>query len=846
MYVHSNHIPQPPHSAGLRYQGLRPRIDASQVPSPIQLVEEDRLKWEGRVYMTLPGEYAPASTSDFTAIDQGSASPKFARVTTWKFPSSSRLAHECAIPLAAVFQPFAELDRVEEPVPLVHTEKSGPARCERCRAYINPWCLWVSGGTRWKCNLCGHDTEVSAEYFCSLDANLMRLDYRQRPELMKGTVDFVVPEEYWAINPPQALTMPYHTHEPRKTGSRPPEPMKYIFALDVSYEAVQLGLLRSACACISRILFGGTGANGATLDACFPPECSIAFLTYDSTIHFYDLLADPVKMLVVSDIEEVFVPLQQGLFVNPIQRRDILESFLEILPTRFENASFREAALGSLLRSCHAALAGYGGQVFVFSGTMPTVGIGQLGGQPNETDLFNTDKERVLYQPRDNVWIEMGQDCAADGIGVHMIMAPIKYMDVGSIGTVATLTGGDLLYHPRYDPLRDEIVLESQLQRLMRRMQGYNCITRIRSSHGINVTKSHYGNFYQTSPTTLEFGVLDADKAISVALEHSGRTLSSRDTVHLQCSVLYTTVSGERRARVCNLALQVADLAGNVFQFADLDTTVCHMAREALASRTKQKMSIVREELTEKCGSLLLGYRKNCAAASRIDQMILPEVFKTLPSYILALAKSKPLKGLHVSSDVRNYHAHRMNSMPIRSLMHYIYPQLMALHDLEDDVALPYDDEFTRIHLPSVMRSSHTFMEANGIYLVDNEETSIFWIGHSVSSQLLLDLFGVDDIMALNPKLVQLPTLETRLSNQVRNILNQRRLRRGRITTLLLARQNLDAAELEFSDMLVEDQNNGNLSYTDYLALVHKQIVNVLKNGGSISGASSMRGGPPW
>ncbi|KAG6873179.1 hypothetical protein C0995_001789 [Termitomyces sp. Mi166 len=755
--------------------GLRPRIDANQVPSPIQLVEEDRLKWQGQPYMTLPGKYAPASTSDFTAIDQGSASPKFARVTTWKFPSSSRLASECAIPLAAVFQPFAELDPVtEEPVPLVHTGESGPARCERCRS---------------------HETEVSAEYFCSLDANLMRLDYRERPELLKGTVDFVVPEEYWAINPPQGLTSPYYTHEPRKTGSRQPEPMKYIFAFDVSHEAVQLGLLRSACACVARILFGGTAADGATLDACFPPECSVAFLTYDTTIHFYDLSADSARMLVVSDIEEVFVPLQQGLFVNPIQRREALESFLETLPARFENASFPEAALGSLLRSCHAALAGHGGQVFVFSGTMPTVGIGQLKAQPNEADFFDTDKERVLYQPRDNVWIEIGQDCAADGIGVHMILTPIKFMDVGSIAIVPSLTGGDLLYHPRYDPLRDEIVLESQLQRLMRRMQGYNCVMRIRSSHGINVTKTHYGNFYQTSPTNLEFGVLDADKAISVVLEHSGRTLSSREIVHLQCSMLYTTVSGERRARICNVALQVAELAGNVFQFADLDTTVCHMAREALASRTKQKMSIVREELTEKCGSLLLGYRKNCAAASRIDQMILPEVFKTLPSYILALAKSKPLKGLHVSSDVRNYHAHRMNSMPIRSLIHYIYPQLMALHDLEDDAALPYDDGSNRIRIPSVMRSSHTFMEANGIYLID--------------------LFGVDDIMVLNPKLMRLPTLETRFSTQVRNILHQRRLRRGRITTLLLARQNLDATELEFSDMLVEDQNNGNLSYTD-------------------------------
>lgn len=117
-------------------------------------------------------------------------------------------------------------------------------------------------------------------------------------------------------------------------------------------------------------------------------------------------------------------------------------------------------------------------------------------------------------------------------------------------------------------------------------------------------------------------------------------------------------------------------------------------------------------------------------------QLILPEVYKTLPSYILALAKSKPFKGLliplstfnihveqctpglHVSSDVRNYHAHRMNSMPIRSLIHYIYPQLMALHDLEDDAALPNDAGSARIRLPSVMRSSHMFMEADGIYLI--------------------------------------------------------------------------------------------------------------------------------
>ena len=71
-----------------------------------------------------------------------------------------------------------------------------------------------------------------------------------------------------------------------------------------------------------------------------------------------------------------------------------------------------------------------------------------------------------------------------------------------------------------------------------------------------------------------------------------------------------------------------------------------------------------------------------------------------------------------------------MLSMSPRDLIYFLYPRLLALHDLDDQIALPFaventvdgetqaPMEQTPILMPSCMRNGHYFMEAGGVYLI--------------------------------------------------------------------------------------------------------------------------------
>ena len=117
---------------------------------------------------------------------------------------------------------------------------------------------------------------------------------------------------------------------------RPPQAPCFLFVIDVSTQAVQSGALEATVETIKNNLDKLPGS----------PRTQIGFITFDTVIHFYNLkhTLNAPQMMVVSDLNDVFLPIPEDLLVNLAESQSMVNQLLESLPEMFKDNPAQQAA----------------------------------------------------------------------------------------------------------------------------------------------------------------------------------------------------------------------------------------------------------------------------------------------------------------------------------------------------------------------------------------------------------------------------------------------------------------------------------------------------------------------
>ncbi|NWR31922.1 SC24C protein, partial [Tachuris rubrigastra] len=774
------------------------RLDPDSIPSPIQVIEDDRSNRGSEPFVTgVRGQVPPLVTTNFLVKDQGNASPRYIRCTSYNIPCTSDMAKQSQVPLAAVIKPLAALPPEETLPYLVDHGESGPVRCNRCKAYMCPFMQFIEGGRRFQCCFCSCVTEVPPHYFQHLDHTGKRVDFYDRPELSLGSYEFLATVDYCKNN-------------------KFPSPPAFIFMIDVSYNAVKSGLVRLICEELKSLL-DYLPREGNMEESAI----RVGFVTYNKVLHFYNVkssLAQP-QMMVVSDVADMFVPLLDGFLVNVNESRTVITSLLDQIPEMFADTRETETVFAPVIQAGLEALkaAECAGKLFIFHTSLP---IAEAPGKLKNRDdrkLINTDKEKTLFQPQTSFYNNLAKDCVAQGCCVDLFLFPNQYLDVATLGVVPYQTGGSIYKYAYFQLETDQDRFLNDLRRDVQKEVGFDAVMRVRTSTGIRAM-DFFGAFYMSNTTDVEMAGLDCDKTITVEFKHDDK-LSEDSGALLQCALLYTSCAGQRRLRIHNLSLNCCTQLADLYRNCETDTLINYLAKYAYRGVLSSPVKTVRDALINQCAQILACYRKNCASPSSAGQLILPECMKLLPVYLNCVLKSDVLQpGPEVTTDDRAYIRQLVTSMDVAETNVFFYPRLLPLTkaDVDSD------------SLPAAIRNSEERLSKGDIYLLENGLNIFVWVGVSVQQSLIQNLFGVSSFGQISNTLSALPVLENPFSKKVRSIVDMLQGQRSRYMKLIIVKQE-DKLEMLFKHFLVEDKSlSGGASYVDFLCHMHKEIRQLL------------------
>ncbi|XP_044768833.1 protein transport protein Sec24B isoform X2 [Neomonachus schauinslandi] len=711
-------------------------------------------------------------------------SPDSFRCTLTNIPQTQALLNKAKLPLGLLLHPFRDLTQL----PVITSNTI--VRCRSCRTYINPFVSFIDQ-RRWKCNLCYRVNDVPEEFMY----NPLTRSYgepHKRPEVQNSTVEFIASSDYML---------------------RPPQPAVYLFVLDVSHNAVEAGYLTILCQSLLENLDKLPGDS----------RTRIGFMTFDSTIHFYNLqegLSQP-QMLIVSDIDDVFLPTPDSLLVNLYESKELIKDLLNALPNMFTNTRETHSALGPALQAAFKLMSPTGGRVSVFQTQLPSLGAGLLQSREDPNQRSSTKVVQHLG-PATDFYKKLALDCSGQQTAVDLFLLSSQYSDLASLACMSKYSAGCIYYYPSFhythNPSQAE-KLQKDLKRYLTRKIGFEAVMRIRCTKGLSMHTFH-GNFFVRSTDLLSLANINPDAGFAVQLSIE-ENLTDTSLVCFQTALLYTSSKGERRIRVHTLCLPVVSSLADVYAGVDVQAAVCLLANMAVDRSISSSLSDARDALVNAVVDSLSAYGSTVSNLQH-SALIAPSSLKLFPLYVLALLKQKAFRtGTSTRLDDRVYAMCQIKCQPLVHLMKMIHPNLYRIDRLTDEGAIHVNDRV--VPQPPLQKLSAEKLTREGAFLMDCGSVFYIWIGKSCDNNFIEDVLGYPNFASIPQKMTHLPELDTLSSERARSFITWLRDNRP-LSPVLHVVKDESPAKTEFFQHLIEDRTEAAFSYYEFLLHIQQQI----------------------
>jgi len=805
-----------------------------------------------------PPEIHLPPNASLSTNPKANADPSYQRSTLNAIPTTAALLNKSKLPLGLILSPYRSVRQEEgdDPVPVV--SDAVIARCRRCRTYINPYVQFIENGNRWKCCMCNISNEVPQMFDWDQENN-RPADRWSRPELNHAVVEFIAPREYMV---------------------RPPQPPVYVFLIDISYHGTNSGMVATAARTLLESLDRLPNEDNRT---------KVAIIGVDTSLHFFCLppgSAD-AEMLVVSDLEDIFLPKPNDLLVNLAEARAGIESLLGRFADMFKETAVVGSAMGAALQAAFKMISPIGGKIICLTASLPSVGPGALKNR-EDPKLLGTAKESTLLTSASQFYKTFPIDCSRSQVSVDMFLFSASYTDVATLSCLPRYTGGQTYFYPAFHATRSEDATKftHEFGEVLASPISYEAVLRLRATKGLRATAFH-GNFFVRSTDLLALPAVPLDQSYAIECEIE-ETITAPFVV-FQSVVLHSTSYGERRIRVVNLALPTTSSMSEVYSSADQVAVATLLANKAVERSIHHRLEDARDALMNKLVDIFTTYKNTMTSAGSgaSAQLSIASNLALMPLLTLALLKHVGIRASsQIPSDLRAYAQALLTTLPTQQLIPYLHANFYSLHNMPSnagttvartktvDAALVEDGSVAaaadgekngtaaaaggessatedgatggadgagpktrvielkpKVIFPPKLNLSSERLERHGLYLLEDGQNIFLWIGRDAVPQLTLDVFNVESYTSLRGGKTTLPVLENPMNGRVRELVKAvRESKRGvYYPNLYIVKEDGEPSlRLWALSMLLEDRFEASPSYMQFMGQLRDRV-----NGGS-------------